>query len=331
MASISKKVLAIVLVILAVGVAGAVYFLMPMLSPAPPPATATVRIGLNGPNGPIFTALYLADEEGVFAKNGVKASFVPFPGGSSDVMKAFAGNQIDFAAISMVSLPIGIQQGLTLRSVVDVEASPGWFVLVTPDSPIKTVDQLKGKQIGLSQPGSASYTWFYMLAGSKKWTVGTDITPQYLGNIQTMTAGLVSKKVDAILFQTGEAVNLVDKKQAIIIGKDTDFVPSYPNMVVATTQSLIDSNPTLVSKVVKSILVETQHIMSDSQVQNSYLMKRFNLTASSASLFSSIHPLSLDGRIDKSTMDYLRTELIASGAVKDLPAVDTWYTNQFVQ
>src|SRR5690606_8493997 len=85
------------------------------------------------------------DEE--FAKDGIKVEFPGFKGGGPMVGQALANGQIEFAGNGDMISILGRSSGIKSRLLMPGSRLENAYLLVRPDSPIKSVADLRGKKI----------------------------------------------------------------------------------------------------------------------------------------------------------------------------------------
>lgn len=135
-----------------------------------------VRIGYQK-TGVLVIARQQGTVEKRFAANGVSVKWVEFTSGPP-MLEAVSNGSIDFGAVGD-SPPIFAQAANA--NIVYAAASPisnGQGILVPPNSPIKTIKDLKGKRIGFTKGSSAHNVVVLTLA--KAGLTYEDITPVYL-------------------------------------------------------------------------------------------------------------------------------------------------------
>jgi putative hydroxymethylpyrimidine transport system substrate-binding protein len=118
------------------------------------PATAQDRMTLildwfvNPDHGPII----LAEELGYFREAGLEVEVVA-PADPSDPPKMVAAGQADLAVSYQPQLHMQIENGLPLRRVGTLIATPLNCLLVLEGGPIKSTADLKGRKVGFSVAG----------------------------------------------------------------------------------------------------------------------------------------------------------------------------------
>jgi NitT/TauT family transport system substrate-binding protein len=98
-----------------------------------------------------WSGVHLAESEGFFAKEGLKAEFVSART-PADGMAMLMGGQLDVTGINVGGLASAAVHNLPLKVVAaGYQGSTDYSVCVRKDSPIKTVKDLSGKTIALPQ------------------------------------------------------------------------------------------------------------------------------------------------------------------------------------
>src|SRR5580700_10616409 len=136
-------------------------------TPASPPSTGSapekthLTVGLAVP-GATYLPLYVAVDQGTFAKQGLQADVVEFRGGA-DVIRAVISGSVDVGAVALAEITSGIDAGQPLKAFYAGFNIPDFDWYGVPS--VKSFTDLKGKRIGITQYGSSSeYITRYALA-----------------------------------------------------------------------------------------------------------------------------------------------------------------------
>jgi NitT/TauT family transport system substrate-binding protein len=106
-----------------------------------------------------FSPFVVAKEKGYFAAEGYDATLIAVGGSNESAIQVSAGNA-EVGAASPGEALVGIQSGrLGIKYFYGLYYSNIWSVAVLPDSPIKTLAELKGKKLGVQSMGSAGTTF----------------------------------------------------------------------------------------------------------------------------------------------------------------------------
>ena len=120
----------------------------------PPTARAdTLRIGKAGRTAFSFVPADVGSQTGIFKKNGLDLDISSF-GGDAKVQQAMAADSIDIGLGSGPGLAF-IVKGSPVKGIAAMAGPPLIFALVVRnDGVIRSIDDLKGKQIGISTVSS---------------------------------------------------------------------------------------------------------------------------------------------------------------------------------
>ena len=103
---------------------------------------------INPDHGPVI----LAEELGYFAEAGLEVEVVA-PADPSDPPKMVAAGKADLAISYQPQLHMQVENGLPLRRVGTLVATPLNCLLVLEDGPVETTADLEGRKVGFSVAG----------------------------------------------------------------------------------------------------------------------------------------------------------------------------------
>lgn len=145
---------------------------------------------VNPNHGPIV----IAQERGYFADAGLEVEVIP-PADPSDPPKLVAAGRGDLALSYQPQLHLQVHEGLPLKRVGTLIATPLNCLLVLEDSPVQTPGDLKGKKIGFSVGGVEEAMLAAILAED-----GVALDEVELVNVNwSLSPSLMSGQVDAVL------------------------------------------------------------------------------------------------------------------------------------
>lgn len=119
-------------------------------------ASNTVRIGV--PTKTYFPTIIAetAIRQKLFEKEGLKPELTIYRSGAEG-FEAVAAGAADVIYNSSMSVAGGLNKGVKVRNVANGGLGYyGWYLVVKPDSPIKSVTELAGKKVGITAAGSGS-------------------------------------------------------------------------------------------------------------------------------------------------------------------------------
>ncbi|HEY7596898.1 MAG TPA: ABC transporter substrate-binding protein [Actinophytocola sp.] len=179
--------------------------------------------------GAAYSDLYVCEDKGVFEKNGLDVKLTRL-NSSSQLLASLSSNSVNIGAGVASSTAAGIVRGVDLRYVA--LPMPVYYLEMWGKSEIKSPEDVKGRKIGLSSPGSLGD------AALKAWVkdTGIEVEPVYLKSVPAEVAALEQGSVDAIVTQPPNGTQTREKG----FDKILDFTkyPAASNAYTITGQYL---------------------------------------------------------------------------------------------
>lgn len=218
-----------------------------VLTAVPAGAAEPLRVGVIGLIAD--AAIYIADERGYFREAGLDVKLEPFAT-SVKMLPVLSAGQLEVATGGVAaSLFNGVARGLPIVVVADKgSTSPGFgtnaFLIAKgawDRGEVRSVEQLKGKPVGILGPGALSeYQWARLLE-TRGMTLD-DIQPKYMPfpDIATalgtgnLAAGICSEPICTSAVKRGLAVKLIEWDQVLLYNQagvifyNTDFARNRP-------------------------------------------------------------------------------------------------------
>ena len=163
----------------------------------PARAADTVRMGKSLATLFAYTPIDVGLAEGFFQKENLDVQVTAFNGAATQ----YRGLTADAIDMSLSSGPgmVFVTKGLPAKAVAAIMGRPYLVVIVPADSPAKTIDDLKGKNIGVATTGSVTEWAPKEVARKRGWAPGDLKTVAIGGEMATTTAALVTHRVDATI------------------------------------------------------------------------------------------------------------------------------------
>jgi len=226
-------------------------------SPAKP---ATLKIAVL----PIIDTLpmYVAQQEGLFAKHGVNVEFVPVAS-APERDQLLAAGQTDGAVNETLSDMLFNKDKIQMQAVRyalrPTEGHGHFFILASAQSGITSPDGLKGVEIGVSQGTVIEYVTERLLqsAGLTVDEIKTTAVPK----ISDRMALLASGKLQAGVLPDPLA-SLAVGQGAVIVADDSTH-PEYGFSVISFRKAVIDTNPKAVKGFLAAIEEATTLLNAD--------------------------------------------------------------------
>jgi len=206
-------------------------------------AADKLRVGKTTPQGFAFIPADIGQQHGIFAKYGIEIEIVNFTGGA----RLHQGMVAGAADIALGSGPdfAFLVKGAPEIGVADFADPPLDMALTVPyDSPVKTIDDLKGKKIGVTSQGSTTYWLVYQLNRAKGWTGDDAAKPIVIGGSPTAGfAGLKTGDIDADVGGTSTGYQLEEHGDGRLLIDCSEYVPPIALYMIFASTSLAKQNP----------------------------------------------------------------------------------------
>ncbi len=216
---------------------------------AAPAHAETVRVGKAVVNFG-FVPLDVGIAEGIFKKNGLEINSYDFTGGAKQQQALNAGS-IDIALGAGTDLA-WIVKGAPELAVGSITSSPGFLgITVASDSNIHTVDDLKGKKLGVTSAGSLTYWLVQELDRVKGWGSDGAIPVVIGGATAIQNAAIKTHQIDGFLANTGAGYWLEDQGTARFLIPASDFAADFELFTILASTAIIEKNPDALRRFVK--------------------------------------------------------------------------------
>lgn len=212
-----------------------------LLACTPAMADGKLRVGKAQPNQFAFVPTDIGVDQGIFKKHGLDVEISSF-GGDAKMMQALAADGIDIALGGGPAFA-AIAKGNPMKAVAALANAPNTILLmVAKDSPIKSIDDLKGKTVSVSTAGSLTFWLTMQLSRQQGWgNDGIKIAP--LGAASAQVAALKTKQVDGVTTDSVTVYQTAESGAARVLVKFGDRVPDFHVHVIYASNKLIESNP----------------------------------------------------------------------------------------
>ncbi|WP_170593200.1 ABC transporter substrate-binding protein [Ruegeria arenilitoris] len=210
---------------------------------------------VNPDHGPII----VAQENGYFAEQGLEVEIVP-PADPSAPPRLVAAGQADLAVSYQPQLHLQIHEGLPLKRVGTLVATPLNCLLVLEDGPIKSLADLKGKKIGFSVAGVEEAILTAMLNAH-----GVSLDDIEMINVNfSLSPSLMTGQVDAVIgaFRNFE-LNQMDIEG--VPGRcfyiEEEGVPPYDELIYVANPETMDKD--MIARFLAATEKATQFIVNN--------------------------------------------------------------------
>jgi NitT/TauT family transport system substrate-binding protein len=245
-------------------------------TPQPPADKVTVRIAML----PILDTipLYLAQEAGYFAAEGVSVEFIPV-GSAAERDQVITAGRADGMINDLVSVVLYNRQVITVQVVRFMRIAshdvPLYRVVASPKAGITSVAGLAGVPIGISQGSIIDYVTDQLLqsGGLALDQIKTIAVPKIPERMALLSSGELKAATLPEPFAT-----LAIRNGAVVITDDTAH-PEFGNSVLSFHKTFLDQHPTAVQGFLKAVEKAIQDINASPEKGRPILTK-YNLVPS---------------------------------------------------
>ena len=196
-----------------------------------------------------FAPLYVGLEKGFFAEENIDLTLDHSM--ETDVVALVGAGRLPFGICSGEQVLLGREQGLPLVYITNWYQNYPVGILALKESGIETMQDLKGKRVGIPMLSGASYIGLEAmlgLAGMKD----SDIKLESVGYAQAEL--LVTGKIDAaVVYTINEPVQLRELGYETVLFSAADMTKMVGNGMVSN-EKMINENPDLVGRMVRAFV-----------------------------------------------------------------------------
>jgi len=277
----------------------------------------TLRVGKAGREAFSFVPVDIGVRTGIFKRHGLDVEIANF-GGDAKLQQAMAADGIDIALGSGPGLAF-IVKGSPVKGIAAMAGPPLLFALVVRnDDTIKTVDDLKGRKVGVSTVGSVTSWIISEVSRQRGW--GFDgITQVPIGENASRVAAVRSKALDGCIVDIASALNYVQKGDGKILLRFNDLVKDFILHVIFATDKAIAEKPEAL-RGFQAGWFETIALMRKDKAKSVEIAAQVMGTdpETAARIYDELMPMFSDtGRFDPKALAVLRRSFVE---MKTLPA-----------
>jgi NitT/TauT family transport system substrate-binding protein/putative hydroxymethylpyrimidine transport system substrate-binding protein len=216
---------------------------------AEPGASREATLVLDFEPNAAHAGIYAAEREGYYDDAGVDLA-VRAPSSSTDAPKLLAAGRTEFAILDIHDLAIARRRRLPVVGVAPIVDVPLASVIAGDRNRIRTPADLAGKTVGVTGLPSDEAVLDQVLRAGGVATANVHRETIGFGAIPALASGRVDA---ATAFWNDEGVTLERRGVPIRVFRvDRYGAPSYPELVLTTTEHILRSEPGLVRAVVRA-------------------------------------------------------------------------------
>src|SRR5262245_32146976 len=296
----------------------------------PAGAAEKLRVGKAVPFAWTFTPLDVGIQTGLFAKHGLEIE-ASASAGDAKLQQALTADSLDIGIGSGPGMAF-MAKGVPAKAVAAMAGVPrNMAVMVGYNSPAKTVDDLKGKKLGVTTVGSLT-DWIGKRIGATKGWGPTGITTVPVGGMPPARAAIKTGQIDGYIGALEVGYSLEEAKEWRVITSATPFVDHFITHVFFVREDVIEKRPEVVRAFLKGWFDTIAFMKANKDKTVEITSKVLDLTPTviSRAYDEQIGIFTADGTFDPKAVAVLKQSFIEMGLLKETPEDKVMFTTQFV-
>jgi NitT/TauT family transport system substrate-binding protein len=320
-----------------------------LLSVLPASAQTKIRYLLTSPTPNVAEAAHSSVPEklGFWKEGGLDVEVKPFAGSTGATQVVISGSA-EFTMATPEALLVARQEGAKIKAVYNHTREPIYTIAVVKDSPIKKLEDLKGKTIGVVSLSSGA------TAVAKAMLRGVGYDPEK--DVKWVPIGLGPQSANALKTNQVDAIAMWDWAYAVLENSGYQFrhfvTPGTSKLLalmIITNEAFLKSNPGAEVKFAQGIAKGVLFALTNPEAAVRIHWEKYpaskpaNMPEDQA-LREAVHVLQarlskykIEGRADprfgaftKSEWEDTQSFFFDVGVVKKKLDVSEYYTNQFI-
>jgi NitT/TauT family transport system substrate-binding protein len=294
-------------------------------------AAEKLRVGKSIGASFTYVPLDVGVSQGIFQKQGIDIEISDF-GGAARQTQAMTAGSVDIglgSATAMAQIVKGVPM-IAVGVIANTVANIG--ILVSANSPIKTLADLKGKKIGITTAGSLTDWMLRELNWSQGW--GRDgaqavaIGSSRAGNM----AALKTNSIDALIDDYSTVSDLAGAKEIRLLATASTFSRDFVREVIFATDTTIKQQPDVLRRFVKGWLESIAFVKSHRAESSIIGSKAQSISPDGYGKMydAAISMFSDTGRFEPASVEVLRNSFVELGLLPTAPDMSKLYTEEFL-
>lgn len=311
----------------ATAAAGATSIAMPRIGRAAP---TKLVIGKSIPTLLAYTPIEFGLANNFYQKRDLDLEVVSF-NGAARMNQAIVSGAIDIGLGSGASMS-DIGKGEPALCMAQTLGPPADIAIVVPyELPIKTVDDMRGKVVGVASTGSVTEWMVFELARQKGWPL-TDMKTVGIGGTDAAVAAIRTKQVDALVVDIAIGFFLEPQKVGRLLIPCSDYVKDFVMHANFATNKIMDANPEAVTAFCAAWFEAVNLMQKDKEqtVKIAAPIAKLDPSIVARTYDIVIPQMSRDGRFDPLGLETLARSYVETKALPTKPDMSKFYTEKFL-
>ena len=310
-----------------------IFFLSLSVDAGPLAVHAAEKLRVGKSIGAAFTyvPLDVGVSQGIFQKQGIDIEIYNF-GGAARQTQAMTAGSVDIGLGSSTAMAQIVKGAPMIAVDVIANSVANIGILVSANSPIKTLSDLKGKKVGITTPGSLTDWMLRELNRSQGWgsdgAQAVDIGSSRAGNIAALKTG----SIDALIDDYSTVFDQRSAKEIRLLAKASTFSRDFVREVIFATNTVVKERPDVVRRFVKGWLDSIAFVKSH-RAESSIIggtVQSISPEDYGRMYDAAISMFSDTGRFEPARLEVLRSSFMELGLLPAAPNMSKLYTEEFL-
>ncbi|HLH24294.1 MAG TPA: ABC transporter substrate-binding protein [Chloroflexota bacterium] len=194
--------------------------------------------------------MWVADDQGIWQKYGLSIDATLLQS-SAQIAPAMAAGEVDVALTAGAGVVDIDLAGGEQKLISSLQSEMSFFVHAQPD--IHSVEDLRGKQIGITRRGSGTNLAADIVLDKAGLAAGPDVAIQELGTVQSELSALTSGQIAAVVLSA--PTNFLAERQGYpLIARLSDYHVPYSQGALAATRGTLTDRYELIRDFTKAFV-----------------------------------------------------------------------------
>jgi NitT/TauT family transport system substrate-binding protein len=291
----------------------------------------TLTVGKAAPNADPIIPVDVGEQLGIFKKHGLDLKIVDFTGGSK-MTQAMAAGALDIGDGAGTEMAL-VAKGAPMIAICETAGPIPFIGIGVPwDSPIKTIDQLKGKKIGYSSAGSLTDWLTKQLARKQGWAP-QDVTGVSIGNgASSIIAAFREHLIDADVAVTSLFLAMEENKTGRLLFPVTKYEGKLAAGTLYASNHVIETNPDAVRAFVAAWIETVDYIRTHKAetVKIESAITGFSESVMAKDYDLTVGMFTKGCKFDAESLETLKNSFVELNLLPSAPDMSKLYTEKFL-
>jgi len=299
--------------------------------PVPGLAASPLNVGEANAIADNIMPLAVGDQLGIFKKHGLDLQIIEL-GGGSKMAQAMVAGSIDIGLGAGTEMAL-IAKGAPVTAVCETSGPLSFFGVGVPwDSPIKSLSELKGKAIGVSNIGTLT-DWLAREIAHKQGWGENGVTVVALGGSTAATvAAFRVHQVDAAMSTTTVFLTLEQNKTGRLLAPVSSYEGNAASGIIEVSNHLIATDPGAIRAFIAAWLETIDYVRAHKAetVKLESAIGHFDEQIMAQEYDLTIGMFTKDCRFDAESLATLKRSFVALKLLDSEPDMSKLYTEEFL-